>query len=200
MKKKISMILIACSILMMCSSCSRWLIYHKPEFKGKIIDAETKEPIEGAVVVVYYRKETLGLGDSTTSTIHWTEVLTDKNGEFIIPSYTTLTQPFSGEDFARFIIYKPGYESGSDFIGNPEDFFLPENMGKKHETSIGMGNGVIQHIQYTYGVVELKKLTTREERLNALPSLPSCCSSKELPILFKLRSEEEKKLGLGRVK
>ncbi|MBI3583826.1 MAG: hypothetical protein HY096_07745, partial [Nitrospinae bacterium] len=28
-----------------------WMVYHKPAFKGKVIDAETKKPIEGAVVV-----------------------------------------------------------------------------------------------------------------------------------------------------
>ncbi len=30
-----------------------WMIYHKPAFKGKVIDAEAKESIEGAVLVIY---------------------------------------------------------------------------------------------------------------------------------------------------
>ena len=38
-----------------CTSCfAGWLIYHKPAFRGRIIDAETKKPIEGAVVVAKY--------------------------------------------------------------------------------------------------------------------------------------------------
>ena len=31
-----------------------WMVYHKPDFKGNVIDAETKEPLAGAVVVVIY--------------------------------------------------------------------------------------------------------------------------------------------------
>ena len=31
-------------------------LYSKPEFRGRVIDAETKQPIEGAVVVVLYEK------------------------------------------------------------------------------------------------------------------------------------------------
>jgi len=41
-------------------SFAGWLIYHKPEFKGKVIDAKTKEPLEGAVVVVAYYQKTFG--------------------------------------------------------------------------------------------------------------------------------------------
>src|SRR3989338_7708901 len=91
-------------------SFAGWLIYHKPEFKGKVIDAETKEPIEGAVVVVVYNKHTLisGPGGGHSSVIKVKETLTDKKGEFYFPSYTTLIQPNSIEDNAEFIIYKPG--------------------------------------------------------------------------------------------
>jgi len=48
-------------VLMTTSSEAGWLIYHKPEFKGRVLDTETKEPIEGAVVVVVdrLRKTTL---------------------------------------------------------------------------------------------------------------------------------------------
>ena len=38
-----------------------WMGYHKPEFHGKVIDAETKEPIEGAVVVAVYEKKSIGI-------------------------------------------------------------------------------------------------------------------------------------------
>ena len=78
-------------------SYAGWLIYHKPAFKGKVIDAETKEPIEGAVVVVVYKKHSLisGPGGGYSSVIKVKEILTDKNGEFYFPSYTTVIQPNS---------------------------------------------------------------------------------------------------------
>src|SRR3989338_11661307 len=88
-----------------------WMGYHKPAFKGKVIDAATKEPIEGAVVVVVYSKTAIGIAESYSVTINVRETLTDKNGEFYIPSYTTIIQPLSWEEWASFIIFKPGYGS-----------------------------------------------------------------------------------------
>ena len=37
-------------------SAYSWLYYSKPEFRGRVIDTETKQPVEGAVVVVLYEK------------------------------------------------------------------------------------------------------------------------------------------------
>jgi hypothetical protein len=90
-----------------------WLVYRKPEFKGKVIDAASREPIKGAVVaVMYYSAPILtGPGGGSPYIIHVKESLTDENGMFLIPSYTTLIQPNSLEDRAEFIIYKPGYGS-----------------------------------------------------------------------------------------
>ena len=51
------------------TSSQAWLIYHKPAFKGKVIDAETKKPIEGAVVVVVYKKILAGLGPDRKSVV-----------------------------------------------------------------------------------------------------------------------------------
>ena len=122
---------IAVSIIVTLSLCipahASWLIYHKPEFKGKVIDAETKEPIKGAVVVVIYNKHTLisGPGGGYTSVIKVKEALTDKNGEYYFPRYTTVIQPNSIEDSAEFIIYKPGYESSVEFA----IWALPNGLG-----------------------------------------------------------------------
>ena len=57
----IFLIFISIFILNSSPSFAIWPIYHKPEFKGKVIDAETKEPIEGAVVVVVYNKITYAI-------------------------------------------------------------------------------------------------------------------------------------------
>jgi hypothetical protein len=111
-----------------------WLVYRKPEFKGKVIDAASREPIKGAVVaVMYYSAPILtGPGGGSPYIIHVKESLTDENGMFLIPSYTTLIQPNSLEDRAEFIIYKPGYGSFPEFAVKPyppihlEEFFTRE--------------------------------------------------------------------------
>lgn len=89
-------------------------------FKGKVVDADTKEPIEGAVVVAEWSGET-----TTPTATHSTlkdvkEVLTDKKGEWMIKgpkggkigNMKTIISVITGAYFTkrpRFYIFKPGY-------------------------------------------------------------------------------------------
>lgn len=145
-----------------------WLIYHEPEFKGTVIDIETKKPIEGAVVVAVYRKATMGLGaGSVDSVIDVRETLTDSGGNFRIPSYTTVIQPFSWQIPSTIIIFKPGYASveieSSPFTGNE---LMSEQTYGWHWT---------RELKYKLrgsGIVELPCTRTREDTINSLPSIP----------------------------
>ncbi|HYA15573.1 MAG TPA: hypothetical protein VEF33_14645 [Syntrophales bacterium] len=79
--KKILILLTAVLVMFSTASvCWGWLIYYKPAFRGRIIDTETKAPIEGAVVVVSYNKTTLvgGPGGLSTDTFDVRETLTDE--------------------------------------------------------------------------------------------------------------------------
>lgn len=87
-----------------------WLIYHKPEYRGRVVDIDTGQPIEGAVVIAMYQKETLAPPvEPKSSVIHVKETLTDKDGRFTFPSYTTIIQPFSWSYDVSFLIFKQGY-------------------------------------------------------------------------------------------
>ncbi len=72
--KNVLIIFFLISIFIFNASISHagWLIYHKPEFKGKVIDTETKEPIEGVVVVAIYQKHPIisGPGGGSSSIIN----------------------------------------------------------------------------------------------------------------------------------
>ncbi len=189
-----------------------WLIFKKPAYKGKVIDAETKEPIEGAVVVVVYRKENFGYPAGGYKTIvNVKETLTDKKGEFYFSSYTTLIQPLSMGTFTTFIIFKPGYGNFPEYRAYPpkgipldvlEEFFIGET-GKEGELvereKSGGDESIINRWKVTFGVVELPKLKTREERLKALqsadipgPDIPS----RKMQNLIRLFNEEAVSLGL----
>jgi len=174
-----------------------WILFTKPAYKGKIIDSETKEPIEGAVVVAVYNKYPIisGPGGGSSSKIHIQEVLTDRNGVFRIPFYITFIGPNSVERWTDFIIYKPGY--GRDNVrmtrSAMEHFFLEDNFEKKGEIILSFTppekrNG-------TYGVLELIRVVTKEERLRAQPSEPSDLK-KDCPLLYKAVNEERKSFGL----
>lgn len=122
--KKTAVLLILFLLSLTANSHASWLVFHKPEFKGKIVDIETNEPIEGAVVVVIYRKLQMAIGDSVDMAVDARETLTNKNGEFAFPSYTTFINPLSSGNPAQFIIFKPGYvcngisELEEEFSGN----------------------------------------------------------------------------------
>lgn len=51
-------------------------------FYGKVIDADTKEPIEGAVVLAVYHLTRYTLAGESDFIVDGQEALTDKNGEF----------------------------------------------------------------------------------------------------------------------
>jgi len=195
--KKTILISLSVVICLMIASTSHasWLYYHKPEYKGKVIDKETKEPIEGVVVSVYYEVDTYNIAGGGNRVIHTKETLTDRNGKFVIPSYTTIISPFTTSHTAGFIIYKPGYggyPSGVAIHKSPEEYFSVDRYGNPGESL----SGGIQ-LRFTYGVIELPKLKTAYERLRAMPSHPSQCDSKDFPLLYKLTNEENKRFGLG---
>jgi len=181
-----------------------WIIFHKPAFRGKVIDAETKEPIEGAVVVAVYRTESIisGPGGGWTTVIKVKETLTDAAGEFRFPSYTTFMNPNAKEDYTDFIIYKPGYAGDGNYPKykiNPPSFvdlekFFSENYGKTREVKRRSRSAVV-----TNGVVELPKLKTKKERLRAIPGRPTGFRSKKLPLLYKAINEERNRYKLGEV-
>jgi hypothetical protein len=98
MKKSLLMIILVATVLTISMPCSAgWIVFHKPAYKGKLIDAETKEPIEGAVVVAIYQKSPFisGPAGGSSSIVKVKESLSDKNGEFIIPSCFALMGPNS---------------------------------------------------------------------------------------------------------
>lgn len=124
-------------------SCfGKWLIFSKPSYKGRVIDAEDKKPIEGAIVVAVYQKYFYGFGAGGGSeVVKVKETLTDKKGEFYISSYSTIIDPFCREDFTTFIIYKAGYLNSSYPLGfynipDEEEYFYSEKYGMKNEKSL----------------------------------------------------------------
>jgi len=180
-----------------------WLIYSKPEFHGKVIDSETKEPIAGAVVVVlYYKRSTFSLnpGGPSSFVTKAKETLTDKQGEFFFPRYSELM--WLNEDVgARFIFFKPGYHAGYGpaYIAPllTEKYFSAGEIAKEVEIEAGsFDNSSYVKWKGPMGIVELKKARTREEKLRTMPSPPANYTSKELPILIKFINSEINNLGL----
>jgi len=195
------------------SPCYGWLIFHKPAYKGRVIDATTGKPIEGVVAVaVYYVEDIIGGPGGPNSWVkNYKEAQTDKDGIFCISSYTRLMGPNSAVDKTEFIFYKPGFcvywgETIPDYMKVGPDKYFTEKIGKKGETFYGTIKDISPEgrprerdnpLSFNYGIVKLQPIDNREERLTAMPDSPYLSTSKELPLFFKALNQERQTLGLG---
>lgn len=173
-----------------------WLVYHESAFRGKLIDADTKQPIEGAVVLVEYKKQTMNIfgGGAGNSIINVRETLTDKNGRFQIPSYMTFVDPLSWKTNSVFLIFKPGYVN--------LDFYLRDYLLDKKSTLEDFPWRWNKELIIKFpgnGVVELPRVKSREDRDKVLlgvdipdPGVPA----KLMPTLIRVYNEEKEYLGL----
>lgn len=163
-------------------------------FKGKIIDADNKEPIEGAVVVASWNEERATPTGPTTRLNEVKETLTDKNGEWKIEGskggdignikaiFSFLTGMYF-TNLPEFIVFKPAYCS------LPKGFGIDSCKEKMRKSFVGIGQGQ---------TVELLKLTNRDERiLNQGIGLEYDGKDilKKQKNLIRLLNEERKMLG-----
>jgi hypothetical protein len=174
-----------------------WLVYHERSFKGKVIDAETKEPIEGAVVVAQYYINMLGPTGSHSTLTDVQEGLTDKKGDFNLSSLTKFINSISVGDNTFFLIWKPGYKQKEI----KEAYFFTKNPGTIENLPVQTEKG-FEMKPVRLGIVEMLRMKTKEERLKGIPSpIGDPSSYKKQESLIKLINEEGKTLGLkGKIK
>lgn len=149
-------------------------------WRGRVIDSETKAPIEGAVVVaVWYRSE-FSVGGPVEHFNDARETMTDKDGKFEIPEYE-YNPIFRDKTRPEFYIFKPGYGAF------PNDRISPKE-GAGYNLFINEGT-----------VVELPKLKSEKERLNIIRSIGYLTTEprSKVPKFMKLFNMERKNLGIG---
>ena len=135
----------------------------------------------------------MGLGAGAFSfIINVRETLTDKEGMFRIPSYTTIIQPFSWSSKATFIVFKPGYASISGL--NFEETLVKDADNKQVELP-WLYNNDLRFI-FAPRLTGLPKAKTREERWksNMVDTGPGFRD--KTPLLKGLIAEEDKALSV----
>lgn len=172
--------LLVCLLVAVFTAGCGHLIYTSGPYQGKVIDAETKQPLVGAAVVAVWNWEGFGLGHPTEGFYDALEVLTDVNGEFTMPQKTFVPALSSGwiQD-PRFSIYFPGY---AEF-----PFGQTEPKGEALDTAFR-----------EHSTVELPRLKTIEERRRfaTLPFHTFGVPESKMPNLLRLVNSERKALGL----
>ena len=156
-------------------------------FYGKVVDAETGAPIEGAVVVVWCYTKGYSMGGTVRRFADAIETITDAKGEFRISSHriNLYRMMATWDDKNRISIFKPGYGA---YPGNLKTY---SSLKKERSYSIPED----EHI-----VVYLPKLTTIEEKKENLFDIEEPAgidvSVDKIPNLRRLESEERLNVGL----
>jgi hypothetical protein len=112
--RKILLILILTSLVLSVTSCYGFAVVRKDgPYEGRVIDADTGEPIEGVVVLGKWSTEIITPGGATHNFYDAQETVTDKDGEFSIEGLGL--KILSNVIPMDVLIFKAGYEyeSGS---------------------------------------------------------------------------------------
>jgi hypothetical protein len=161
-------------------------LYHSDgPYKGKVIDLETGEPIEGAVVAGVWILEF-----NLTPFCDAKETMTDKNGEFILPKASCFTLwPLTQMGRLDIIVFKPGY------LGFPPLGYTSE----ERKARMPDFTGDEFKDKKKYYIIKLGKPKTREERELTYDHAGLFTfdeAFKKLPTLLRLTNEERRNLGL----
>ncbi len=171
-------LLIAVIVLIVNSGCA--IVHHYGPYMGKVVDKESGEPLEGAAVLAVYYTKFHFIAGPVHKYLDAQETLTDKNGEFEIPSLTSFTfRPLHLFDSCpSFTIFKPGYGC------------FPRHEGT---TSTGINEQWFRSNEYV--TVKLPGFKTLEERKDNLPSSPTSVPNDKMKQFLYLRDLERINLG-----
>jgi hypothetical protein len=161
-----------------CSYVVRWPYYYLAPFKGKVIDTDAKEPIEGAVVLAVYYMTTISIAGGGSYPFDAQETLTDENGEFRIPTKRVWFHKISGWPPRDLEIFKPGYGT------------------LWHKRAKAVGENKSRPPPKKYVVYELPKLKTIKGRKYNLPRGYHDIPYMKRKLYMKAINEESVSLGL----
>lgn len=189
-RSKMKIFFLAVSVFLFVAATNAFsadFLYHSDgPYKGKVIDLETGEPIEGAVVAGVWVLEF-----NFTPFCDAKETVTDKNGEFILPKASCFTLwPLAEMTRLDIIVFKPG------FLAYPP---LGATFEERKARMPGLTGDEFKN-KNQYNIIKLGKPKTKEERQLTYDDAggPFTLNEalKKLPILLRLVNEEGKNLGL----
>ncbi|MFZ3090791.1 MAG: hypothetical protein WA240_09250 [Nitrospirota bacterium] len=184
-------ILIIIGWLLVVGICNYAIASEFGPFQGKIVNAETKEPIEGVVVLIVWSEVHFFAGSTFYDA---QETLTDKNGEFYIPAIWVFNPLIRLKAEADVIIYKSGYGTdsvlGVDFRGLWKAFL-------KNEWGAPKGT-FIWKLEDNKPIIMLKKLSVEERKRYSTPGWGYIPSNKAKLFIQEI-NKENKFLGLDEV-
>lgn len=154
---------------------------HHGPYRGRVVDAETGQPIRGAVVFAVWTREIALIIQTNTYFFEACEALTGENGEFVIDARAVETSAPSTVRRAYFEVFFPGYST----------------LRRRPQTERGFASGDIEQGGASWGLV---RLVTREQRLQVIRSIPGIAVPPDkVPNVIRLLNVERAALGLDPV-
>jgi hypothetical protein len=148
---KLVFVILALAMLSGCAITNKYGPY-----MGKVVDKETNEPIDGAVVFIEFSTSKPNWGGSTTHYIDGAEVLTDNEGEFYLsPPRIWTFRWMEGWERGTVIIFKPGYGVFPGHWDAIANYGRSQYMPRKE-----------------YITIKLPRLKNKEERKKNLRNIP----------------------------
>lgn len=140
--------------------------YSEPALIGRVIDAETKLPVKGALIYGFYAtaKGSLAGGSQFVEAVRSFEAETDVNGQFKLDAWDTGDRPIKGEpgsNFPMIAIYKPGYEFAHQNLQSIKEWRPKSSVSgtaERRDTAF----------DWTKTPYELSPLKTEKDRYEAL--------------------------------
>ncbi len=148
-------------------------------WRAQIVDAETKQPLEGVVVLAMWTKHVRSPGGPSSEYHDSEEVLANKDGRFTIAARSFFSlNPLVFFRGPRFLLFKPGYGRAIWPGGKQREIWPEENIE----------NVVIE-------LPRLKSLEERKEYVGRVRGGFLAIPREKMPLLEKAITEERKAVG-----
>jgi hypothetical protein len=171
------------SILILLATTSCYAARVDGPYRGKVVDADTGQPIKGVVVLGTWSKVTVTAGGGVSGYYDAMETVTDKNGDFNITGLGLLV--LSNVAPMNVFIFKAGYE----YIGEGPWEALKWDGGLLDKKVKWEGDRAI---------IPLRRLTIEERETSATfpPSPPIQAPEEKIRMMMKEIQKERKERGL----
>jgi hypothetical protein len=180
MKNVLVIILLNLLSLSVFSGCTYAIRVDGP-YEGRIVDADTGEPIEGVVVLATWSREYPNAGGASHEYHDAEETVTDENGEYIISGkgvkvLSNVIPPY-------LLIFKAGYS----YLGGSYESWKFSSFAKKMIKWEG-----------EKAIIPLRKLTIEErKREMGPPSPPSDAPKEKIKLMIDEINKDRSEQGLG---
>ena len=172
------------------------IVYADGPYRGQVLDAEAKQPIEGAAVLAVWWKRSWGQAHPIITFYDAQEMLTDRDGNFSIPGIVGGSlNPLAMIEQPLFTIFKPGYEAYGD-----RKLAAPRT-GDRTTVELRRLATRNERIQSAAKIPPFtsclsKELAERLKMLDLAPTSPYCVPEEKFPNLIRLRNVEKRDLGV----